>query len=246
MPSRRIVKLTIISLCGSLLFAGFIALGNWQLERRLWKLDLIEKVESRVHAPATPAPPTETWSAISKADEYRHLALNGRFLIDKDTLVVAATELGSGYWVLTPFQRGDNSIVLVNRGFITQGVTPLPPPQGIITLTGLLRLSEPDGTALRDNSPSTGRWYSRDTKAIASALGLSAAPYFIDADAAINTPTQMQNDGNPASQVPVGGLTVIHFNNSHMVYAVTWYSLAISVLIAGFIVIREERKSYGR
>jgi surfeit locus 1 family protein len=35
---------------------GFIALGNWQLERRLWKLDLIEKVETRVHAPAESAP----------------------------------------------------------------------------------------------------------------------------------------------------------------------------------------------
>ena len=52
--------------------------------------------------------------------------------------------------------------------------------------------------------------------AIARARGLSdAAPYFIDADA---TP-------NPGG-FPVGGLTVVGFPNNHLVYAVTWFSLA--------------------
>ncbi len=239
MSLRRIVSLSLISLCGLLLFAGFIALGNWQLERRLWKLDLIEKVETRVHAPAEAAPGIGDWPSVNKADdEYRHVVLNGQFLTGKDTLVVAATELGSGYWVLTPFQRDDGSIVLVNRGYIDQGVTPLAPVIGNIAVSGLLRLNEPKGSVLRENSPSTGRWYSRDVQAIAASLGLTAAPYFVDAEA---IPTQANNN-TPSSQAPVAGLTVIAFNNSHLVYAITWYGLALCVVLAGLIVVREGRR----
>jgi surfeit locus 1 family protein len=239
MQLRRIVKLSTISLCGLLLFAGFIALGNWQLERRLWKIELIEKVETRVHAPAEAAPAVDDWPTLNKADdEYRHVTLTGQFLSDQDTLVVAATELGSGYWVLTPFQRDDGSIVLVNRGYIGQGVTPLAPTNASISLSGLLRLSEPKGSVLRENSPSTDRWYSRDVTAIASHLGLTAAPYFIDANALNN----QENNNSPSSQAPVAGLTVIKFNNSHLVYAITWYGLALCVVLAGFIVVREERR----
>src|SRR5262245_42515181 len=39
-----------------LLFAGFCALGTWQVQRRAWKLDLIARVDQRVHAAAVPAP----------------------------------------------------------------------------------------------------------------------------------------------------------------------------------------------
>jgi surfeit locus 1 family protein len=240
-PLRRIVSLSLISLCGLLLFVGFIALGNWQLERRLWKLDLIEKVETRVHAPAESAPGIRDWPSVNKADdEYRHVELRGQFLQNKDTLVVAATELGSGYWVLTPFQRSDGSIVFVNRGYIGQGVTSQAPPQTDTSLTGLLRLNEPKGSVLRENSPTTGRWYSRDVKAIADSLGISAAPYFVDADA---NPPQTQSGDSQSANTPVGGLTVISFNNTHLVYAITWYSLALSVLIAGVVVFREVRRA---
>ena len=31
--------------CAALLFAGFTALGVWQLQRRVWKLELIERLQ---------------------------------------------------------------------------------------------------------------------------------------------------------------------------------------------------------
>lgn len=93
-------------------------------------------------------------------------------------------------------------------------------------------MSEPGGTFLRANDPVQNRWYSRDVPAIAKARNLSnAAPYFVDADA---TP-------NPAG-LPVGGLTRIHFRNAHLQYAFTWFAMALLVVIAAFVVIREERK----
>jgi surfeit locus 1 family protein len=229
-----------IAAVGLFSFVSLILLGNWQLDRRIWKLDLIQRVDARVHALPESAPDVTKWQTISKdANEYQRVSVSGNFLSNKDTLVVAATELGSGYWVLTPFQRVDESIVLVNRGFISQGVQPAPPQIDFQQQVGLLRMTEPEGSVLRTNEPVLDRWYSRDVTAIAAHQKLIVAPYFIDAEK-----RDLEQPPLPAQigQVPVGGLTRISFYNSHMVYAVTWYGLAIMIIGAGVIIIREGRR----
>jgi surfeit locus 1 family protein len=42
---------------------------------------------------------------------------------------------------------------------------------------------------------------------------------------------------------PVGGLTVISFPNNHLVYALTWYALAVMMVAALVWVIRDERRA---
>ena len=102
---------------------------------------------------------------------------------------------------------------------------------GETTVTGLLRITEPGGMLLRSNDPAAERWFSRDVEAIAAARGLTdVAPYFIDADAASDGPGW-----------PVGGLTVIKFHNNHLVYALTWYGLALMVAVGTVYVIRQSR-----
>ncbi|KJC48187.1 SURF1 family protein [Bradyrhizobium sp. LTSP857] len=222
--ARPSLWLAVLSLTA---FVLLIALGVWQVERRVWKLALIERVEQRVHAAAQPIPLPASWPAVTAAnDEYRHVTISGRFLHDRETLVQAVTEEGPGYWVLTPLQRGDGRLVLINRGFVPserrdaatrQGAN----PDGQVEITGLLRVTEPKGGFLRNNVPQHNRWYSRDVAAIAAARGLhDVAPFFIDADAG------SQTDGGP-----IGGLTVVSFPNNHLIYALTWFSLAF--MLAG-------------
>src|SRR3546814_12551770 len=56
-----------------------------------------------------------------------------------------------------------------------------------VTVTGLLRVTEPGGAFLRSNDPVADRWFSRDVAGIAKARGLGrTAPYFVDADASPN------------------------------------------------------------
>jgi surfeit locus 1 family protein len=227
-------------------FIGFIALGVWQIERLAWKRDLIQRVESRIHAPPTDPPGHAQWPSIGAArDEYRHVAVSGRFLHDADTRVQAVTAIGAGHWLLTPLQRRDGSIVLINRGFVAPGWTPGPADASgsgsEIRVTGLLRLTEPGGGFLRRNDPTAGRWYSRDVKAIAAARGLQrVAPYFIDADAADGRRDAAA--GVAEVPAPVGGLTVVRFRNHHLQYALTWFALALMVVAAVWRVLYEDRR----
>lgn len=218
-----------------LLVMVFIALGTWQVQRLFWKLDLIARVEARVHADPVPAPSRQEWHAVSREkDEYRRVTATGTFDHGKTALVQAVTERGAGFWVLTPLRQQDDSTVLVNRGFVPSDRRD-PAARvageiaaGSVAVTGLLRVTEPDGGFLRSNDPANDRWFSRDVTAIAAAKGLNdVAPYFIDADA---TP-------NPGG-LPIGGLTVVSFRNSHLVYALTWYALAAMSGAAVYLVLR--------
>ena len=49
-PPRRTVARVVLLAGLALAFIGFIALGLWQVERRAWKLDLIERVDARLQA----------------------------------------------------------------------------------------------------------------------------------------------------------------------------------------------------
>ncbi|MDP9045312.1 MAG: SURF1 family protein [Pseudomonadota bacterium] len=217
------------------LVLAFAALGTWQLERRTWKLGLIARVEQRVHAPAAEAPNPEAWPRLAAENaEYRRLRVRGQFLDAGDTLVQAVSDLGAGYWVLTPLRTDDGRLVLVNRGFVPpEARGAVAPVGGPVTVTGLLRLTEPRGGFLRTNDPVAGRWYSRDVAAIAAAHGLrDVAPYFIDAQ-------QIDGAARPGT-LPVPGLTVVAFHNNHLVYALTWYTLALMVACASWRLMREE------
>lgn len=214
----------------ALVFAG---LGIWQIERRSWKLDLIARVDARIHAPPVAAPGSAEWSRISAAtDEYRRIALQGRYLDAPETLTMAVTGHGPGFWVMAPFRSDAGFTVLINRGFVPEGQRGASERRAAGTadtkVVGLLRLSEPGGGFLRNNDPAAGRWYSRDVAAIASARGLgTVAPYFVDADVATEP-----------GPLPLGGMTQVSFRNTHLIYALTWFCLALMSAGAAILLIR--------
>ncbi|WP_208866926.1 SURF1 family protein [Caulobacter radicis] len=235
---RAARTIALVGLC--LAFTAiFLALGGWQVQRRAWKLDLIARVEQRIHAEPAPPPGPGRWAGISQAsDGYRRLRLTGRFAHDRETLVQAVTTEGPGFWVMTPLHTDQGFDVLVNRGFVpaerrAPGARLAAQVEGAVTVVGLLRQTEPRGGFLRSNTPAENRWYSRDVAAIGQARGLSnLAPYFVDADA---TP-------NPGGW-PIGGLTVVKFANSHLVYMLTWFGLALLTGGAAVYVLLDARRN---
>ena len=238
MTAGKAKRLLLPALCvlGLILFT---ALGIWQVERRAWKLDLIARVDERIRAPAVAPPDARLWGSLDpKSVEYRRVAITGMFLHDKETLVDALTERGPGWWVMTPLQT-EAGTIFVNRGFVPREKTaPGTRREGQIVgatlVEGLLRLSEPGGRFLRPNRSNENLWYSRDVAAIARARQIeNVAPYFIDAG-------PMPNPGG----LPIGGMTVVQFRNTHLIYAVTWFGLAALSLI-GLALVRKGGQERG-
>lgn len=220
-----------------LLFAGFMGLGIWQVQRLAWKTALIERVDNRIHAAPVDAPAPNV--TITRNDhEYLRVKASGRFRHDLETPVKAVSDLGPGWWIMTPLETDRGFTVLVNRGFVPAEMKsadsrPTGPEQA--TVTGLLRLDEGHSGFMRDNDPAANNWYAREVKAILDARGVTGetASYFIDAQPLPDTPTD---------SYPRAGLTVVRFANSHLVYALTWFGLAGGSLFGMVLVLRERRR----
>ena len=214
--------LTVLAIC------LLTALGIWQVQRLAWKNELIARVNARVAAPAVAAPGMAEWGRVNKTDdEYRHVTLRGQLLNNAEAQVYTLSDYGAGYWVMTPLKRDDGTVVYINRGFVPMdkrapGTRLQGQLHGEVIITGLLRMSEAKGWLFQQaNDPALDAWYRRDIAAMARSRHIgSVAPYFVDADAS----------PNPGGW-PKGGLTVVKFPNSHLVYALTWFSLA--AMLAG-------------
>ncbi|WP_371348981.1 SURF1 family protein [Ancylobacter sp. IITR112] len=234
-----------VALAALVAFAVLVGLGLWQLQRLAWKETLIAQVEARIHQDPVPLPPEADWGQIDFAkDEYRRVTVQGRFRHDLEVQVYALVDQepdgsgGPGYWVVTPLGLADGAYVLVNRGFVP--LTRKAPAtraegqvDGLVTVTGLLRLPEEAALFTPANDAARDAWYVRDPDAIASAKGLvRVAPFLIDADAT----------ANPGG-LPRGGLTRIVFPNRHLEYALTWFGLAASLagVFAAYVWSRRRR-----
>lgn len=207
-----------------------LALGTWQVERLHWKEDLIRKVEQRLHAAPVPLPATIPDPA---AWEFRPVTVAGRFLNDKEMRLIARPHQGQvGYEVLTPLERtedgsGGGGVVLVNRGFVPMdkrdpATRPESRVDGPVTLTGIVRLPQPAGWLQPDNRPGADAWMRLDPRAMAASVGLSnVAPVVVEA---LPDPAR--------GAVPLNGIQPqVELPNNHLQYAITWYSLAVTLIV---------------
>lgn len=211
-----------------------LALTVWQFQRLAWKTELIARIEARTSAAPVPLPPATEWATLQSSDyEYRNVTVSGTWVPQADSRALALTERGTGFWVMTPLRLAGGEIVYVNRGFVPQemkdGFDVRPEA---VTITGLMRVSEPGGLTLRANDPAKGRWYSRDVTAMASVAGLAApAPFFIDRAADTNR-----------DALPVGGMTRVSFPNNHLLYAIQFLALALVSAGGAVLLVRQRRR----
>ncbi|GAB2185632.1 SURF1 family protein [Roseibium sp. LAB1] len=227
-------KLIIPMLAAIAALAVLLNLGFWQLDRLAWKEDLIEQVKVGVSSPPVAAPEPAAWADLAPADDYGHVRINGRFLEGAVFYYTALAEPagtvgGPGVMVYAPFETDQGWVVLVNRGFLPQGLDKtlrekaIAPPDGAWELTGLLRLSEKPNWTTPEPGKEDRIWFARDTDAMAEELGLDPAklaPYSVDLDAAFT----------PPSGLPQAGETIVHFKNDHLGYALTWFGLAATLI----------------
>ena len=240
-PRRRGIAVPIIFILASVV--ALVALGTWQLERKSWKGGLIAELEEKLAAPPVAVPLRERWQQLTTAkDEFRRVKFPAEFL-DQEALVYTSGSAirpdvsSPGYWVLAPARLSDGSVIVVNRGFVPEGkkdpkTRPEGQPRGVAEVVGAMRWPEPRGLFTPNDTPAKNLWFARDPVAIAAARGWgSVAPFYIDQEAPA-VPGGLPKVGPLKPSLP----------NNHLQYAVTWYGLALVVLISGILFVHSRRR----
>jgi len=202
-----------------------IGLGVWQIERSHWKLGLIALMSQNMRA--EPLAITQVLHGNYAAAEYRRIALDGRYLNDRESYVYGMEGQGGPvYQVYTPFVLDSGGIVMVDRGIVPTRLrspaTRLPGELGGEQhVVGILRLPSKPGFFTPAPDAAHRIWFSRDVADIARADRVQlAAPVIVEADA----------KPNPGGW-PLGGQTRVDLPNNHLQYAATWFLMAVALLV---------------
>lgn len=218
---------TLITLFAVLVCLG---LGVWQIQRLHWKEALIAQREAAASAAPVAAPEN---AADARALEFRQVIVEGALLNEREIALHAIGPTGgAGFDILTPLREGDGRIVFVDRGFVPSEMrdraSRLPGPEGVVRITGRLRLPPPEkpGWFIPDNEPQRGEWFWIDLAALTRAAELPAnglagiAPFYVTADAAPGP----ERWPKPRADLP-------ELPNHHLQYAITWFSLAVAAAV---------------
>ena len=194
----------------------FCALGTWQLYRLQWKLELISEITFGLDSQ-----PIEYSSSIKK--NYQRVNAKGKFDFDKQIYLYSLNEKGKpGYDVVTPFRTNKNENVLVNRGWINKELKGnvkinlnTPAEQKIV---GLLREIYKPNMFKPDNDIKNNIWYSLKVDDLEFYTGYKLDKFVL----------YLQNNQN---QLISNKILTPDLPNNHLKYALTWYSVALSILL---------------
>jgi surfeit locus 1 family protein len=215
--------------------SAMIALGFWQLGRLSERRALNAEIKSHLSQP----PVTITGETPGVATlEYRRVTVTGAFDFSQEIVLRnrAKNEI-AGVHLLTPLQIvGSDKAVLVDRGWIAytaadpQTRAAYASPTGLVTLTGLIRLSQSRPSPLAPLDPPLGpdlprldAWYWIDIPRIQQQVPYPLLPFFIEQDA-----------GPDPASLPAAGWEVDLSDGSHLSYAIQWFSFA-AILVVGSI-----------
>lgn len=223
-----VLDATVFALAGIAILCG---LGVWQLDRKVWKENLIATLNARLSSEPGDLPPRSSWSALRKSsEEFRRVKFPAEFLDGEEALVYTAGSplrpdvKGPGYWVFAPARLAGGSIVVVNKGFVpmnrwdpagrAEGAI-----HGTVDVVGVVRWPEVRGSFTPDDDVKDNVWYLRDSNAIAAAKKwATAAPFYIDQESPV-----------PPGGLPKPGKLEVSLPDNHLQYAITWFGLALAL-----------------
>ncbi len=203
-----------------------LTLGVWQMERRAWKGDILDRLAT--NQAATPLTLDELLRGDPLRHEYGRVKIAGTFEHGKEFHLAARSLKNKvGLQVVTPLKTEDGQVVLFDRGWIpSEKKEPSKRAEaqsaGRVELTGIVRRSQTKGRFVPDNAPDKNVWFQVDVPLMRQLAG--APPdarldrFFLDADA-------MPTPGG----APVGGQTRLDIPNDHMQYALTWFLIALAL-----------------
>jgi surfeit locus 1 family protein len=217
---------------------AFLALGIWQLQRRVDKHALVAALTVRLAAEPDTLPSRSQWPSLNPArDEFRRVRFSAGFAPLPDAMVYSSGSAvredvsGPGTWAFMPARLPGGETVVINAGFVANTMQERPQQDRAVArlisgapvmLTGYLRFPEAAGSLTPAEDPNKRLWFTRDHLAMARVLGWGeVAPFYIDLESPV-----------PDSGLPKPGPLTVHLKDDHLQYAITWFGLAGAVVIA--------------
>ena len=194
------------------IIATLLSLGFWQIYRLNWKLELIDQIEN-----ALKNDPVEL-SNIKKKN-YLRIKTNGEIDFDKQIYLYNLNDSGKpGFEVINPIKIGDENY-LINRGWIPFEKKDLPEINLVNQnqIVGTLMLQTKPSTFKPDNDINKNYWFTLNIEDIFSFTGRTFSEYVIYL--------------NGEYKIPKPRVITAKISNNHKKYAITWFSMAISILL---------------
>jgi surfeit locus 1 family protein len=228
--SHYLLSATLVAFCA---FCILIALGLWQLNRKVWKEGIIAQITQQAKTEPLLLPPECHWTSWEKKiGSYRYVKVSGKLLTNQELRFHTPSPVDSsagnspGFFVLTPLVQNDGSIVILNRGFM-----PIHAPYALSssaeqeekTFIGFIRPPEKRGWLMPENNPEKNQWFVQDPQMIAETYGFKrVAPFLIDIVRLPEEPLRLNT--------PMGRNRIPAIPNDHLGYALTWFGLAGALL----------------
>ncbi len=189
-----------------------LSLGFWQIYRLNWKLELIDQIENSLKND-----PVEL-SNIEKKN-YLRIKTSGNIDFDKQIYLYNLNDAGKpGFEVINPIKIGDENY-LVNRGWIPFEKKDLPEINSVDQnqIVGTLMLQTKPSTFKPENDIEKNYWFTLNREDILKFTGRNFSEYVIYL--------------NGDYKIPKPRLITAKISNNHKKYAITWFSMAISILL---------------
>ena len=220
-----------ISVVIALLVLG--SLGVWQLYRLQWKTALLERIAASQTAPPEPLAPVLNRIADKVPVDYVRVQLNCPALETAPVeRLYGVGDDGAQVRLIAacPIEAGPYRSLLVDRGFAHD---PVPPGAASLSapLIGVLRRPEKKSWLTPPHTAPGAVWYSRDIDGMAKALHApSPAPLML-----------MLESPAPAAGNPKPSPTPVNISNNHLIYALTWFGLALALISVYIAMLRKKR-----
>ncbi len=189
-----------------------LSLGFWQIYRLNWKLELIEQIENSLKND-----PVEL-SNIEKKN-YLRIKTSGDIDFDKQIYLYNLNDSGKpGFEVINPIKIGDENY-LMNRGWIPFEKKDLPEINLVDQnqIVGTLMLQTKPSTFKPENDIEKNYWFTLNREDILKFTGINFSQYVIYL--------------NGDYKIPKPRVITAKISNNHKKYAITWFSMAISILL---------------
>ena len=199
-----------------------ISLGSWQLYRLNWKLNLIFEINNSLKND-----PVELTKSNKK--NYLRIKTSGTVDFDKQVYLYNLNDSGKpGFEVINPILIG-NENYLINRGWISfdqkdQSEINFVNEDKII---GTLKLQTKASTFKPENDIEKNYWFTLNRDDVFKYTGKNFSNFIIYLNGDYKTPEPKVITAN--------------ISNNHKKYAITWFSMAISILL---IYLYFRRKNY--